>query len=79
MFLKETSGNPLVNGHSNDISKRKHSNFVIITQFSLFNSFKEESSVGLKRVLVHLINNAKLDEQEIEHSTFSCDSSVDFS
>ena len=79
MFLEETSGNPLVNSHSNDISEIKHSNLIILIQFSLFNSLEEESGEGLKRVLIHLINDAKLDEQEIEHSSLGGNSSVDFS
>jgi hypothetical protein len=79
MFLEETSGNPLVNGHSNDVSEIKHSNLIILIQFSLFNSLEEESGEGLKRVLIHLINDAKLDEQEIEHSSLGGNSSVDFS
>ena len=79
MFLEETSGNPLVNSHSNDISEIKYSDLIILIQFSLFNSLEEESGEGLKRVLIHLIDDAKLDEQEIEHSSLGGNSSVDFS
>ena len=39
---------------------------------------KEEQVEGLKRVLVHVGNNAKFDAQEVEHSTFSRHSSVYF-
>jgi len=79
MFLEETSGNPLINGHSNDISEIKYSNLIILIQLSLLNSLEEESGEGLKRVLIHLINNAKLNKQEIEHSSLGGNSSVDFS
>jgi hypothetical protein len=79
MFLKETSGNPLINCHSNGRSKRNNSDLIIIIQLSLFDSLEEESGEGFKRVLIHLINDAKLDKQEVEHGTFSCNSSVNFS
>jgi len=79
MFLEETSGNPLIDGHSDDISQRTDSNFIVFVEFCLLDSFEEESSEGFKGVLVHLIDDAKLDKQEIERCTFSCNSSVDFS
>jgi len=79
MFLEETSGNPLVDGHSDDISQRSNSNFIIFIQFCLLDSFEEESSEGFKGVLVHLIDDAKLNKQEIEHGSFSRNSSVNFS
>jgi len=79
MFLKETSGDPLVNCHSNDISEVKHSDFIVFIQFSFLDSLEEESSEGFKRVLIHLINDAKLNKQEIEHGSFCGNSSVDFS
>jgi len=79
MFLEKTSRNPLVNGHSNDFSQRHNSNLIILIQLSLLDSFEEESSERLEGVLVHLINDAKLDKQEIEHGTFSCNSSINFS
>jgi len=79
MFLEETSGNPLVDGHSDDISQRTDSNFIVFVEFCLLDSFEEESCEGFKGVLVHLIDDAKLNKQEIERCTFSSNSSVDFS
>jgi len=79
MFLEETSGNPLVDSHSDDISQRTDSNFIVFVKFCLLDSFEEESSEGFKGVLIHLIDDAKLNEQEIERCTFSSNSSVDFS
>ena len=38
-----------------------------------------ECGERFKRVLIHVVNNAELDEQEIEHSSLSGNSSVDFS
>jgi phage-related protein len=66
MFFEKTSGNPLVDCHSDDISQATNSNFIIFVKFCLLDSFEEESSERLKGVLVHLINDLKLDEQEIE-------------
>jgi hypothetical protein len=69
----------LIDGHSNDFSKGKHSLFFLFEGFSLINSLEEEGSERLKRVLIHVINNTELDEHEIKHGTFSSNSSVDFS
>lgn len=79
MFLEETSRNPLINGHSNDTSEIQDSDFVIFVHFSLLDSLEEESGEGLKGVLVHWIDDAELNKQEIEHGTFSSNSSVHFS
>jgi hypothetical protein len=79
VLFEETSGYPLVNGHSDHGSEGKHSLFVVLNELSLLNSLEEEGVERLKRVLVHMVNDLELDEQEVEHGSLSSDSSVNFS
>lgn len=79
MLLKQTSSTPSVNGHSDDISQSKYSMFFFLKCVSFFNGSEEESGERLKRVLVHMVSNVKLDKKEVLHGTFSCNSSIDFS
>lgn len=43
MFFKETSGYPLVNGHSDHRSEGKNSLLVFFNKFGLLNGLEEES------------------------------------
>jgi hypothetical protein len=79
MSYEKTSEDPLIDGHSNDFSKGKNSMLFLFKLFSLINSLEEEGGERLKRVLIHVINNTELDEHEIKHGTFSCNSSIDLS
>lgn len=79
MSFEETSRYPLVNGHSNRFSKIEYTFLFIFGLLSSINGFEEEVLEGGKRVLIHGINIAKLDKQEVKHGTFTSDSSVDLS
>lgn len=78
MTFEETTSNPLVDGHANLLYEIKYTCVIIIVLISSSNSVEEEQTERLKRVLVHVGNNAKFDAQEVKHSTFSRYSSVDF-
>ena len=78
MFLEETTGYPLVNGHSDHLSKCKHSWLFFIELLCLLNSLEEESDEGFKRVLIHVINDTQCDKQEVKHGTLSGNSTIDF-
>jgi len=77
--LEKTSGYPLVNGHSDHFSESKDSWLFFLEGFRLIDGLEEEGGEGLKRVLVHVVDDAKLNKQEVEHGTLSSDSSVDLS
>jgi len=79
MLLEETSGDPLVDSHPDHLSESENSWLFILELLGLLNSLEEEGSEGLKRVLVHVSDNAQLNEQEVEHGTFGSDSSIDLS
>jgi len=76
--FEKTTSDPLVNVNTDLLDEIEHAGVVIIIGFSSFNSLEEINVERLKRVLIHVVNNAKLDEQEVEHSTFSRHSSVYF-
>lgn len=78
MAFEETTSDPSVDVHADLLYEIKYTRVIIIVLVSSSNSVEEEQVEGLKRVLVHVGNNAKFDAQEVEHSTFSRDSSVDF-
>lgn len=78
MAFEETTSDPSVDVHADLLYEVKYTCVIIIVLSSSSNSVEEEQVERLKRVLVHMGNNAKFDAQEVEHSTFSRDSSVDF-
>jgi len=79
VLFEQTSGYPLVNGHSDHGSEGKYSLLVIFDELSLLNSLEEEGVKRLKRVLVHVVNDLQLDQQEVKHGSFRSNSSVNFS
>ena len=78
MTLEESATDPLVDGHSNHLSQCKYTVFLIIKLLGLVNSLEEESSEGLKGVLVHMVDDVELDEQEVKHGALRRYASVDF-
>jgi hypothetical protein len=79
VLFEETSGHPLVNGHSDHGSEGKYSLLVVLNELSLLNSLKEEGVERLKRVLVHVVDDLELDEQEVKHGSLGSNSSVNLS
>jgi len=75
---KETTLDPSVNSHTNVLSQVKHALLIIIVVLSELNSLKEEGLERFERVLVHVVNNAKLNEQEVKGGTLTSDTSVNF-
>ena len=76
MTYKQTTGNPLVNSHADHLSKGKYTWLFFVESFSLINSLKEESLEGLKRVLIHMVDDVQTKEQEVKCGTFSSNTSV---
>lgn len=76
MTYKQTTGYPLVNSHTNHLSKCKHTGFFIVESLSLVDSLKEESLERLKRVLIHVVDDVQTKKQEVKSGTFSCDTSI---
>jgi hypothetical protein len=76
---EETALHPSVDGNSDAGSKVEHALIVVIVQLSVVDGLEEEGLERLKRVLVHVVNNAELDEHEIEHCALGGNSSVDLS
>jgi len=77
MSLEESTCNPLEYGHSNYTNQICDLFFVIFKLCAFSNSLVEEHGEGLKRVLIHRVNNVELDKQEIEHGSLCCNRSVD--
>jgi hypothetical protein len=76
--FEQTTGYPLEDSHTNLAHKIAYFLFVIILLRGFCNSFVVEHAERLERVLVHRINNVHLDQQEIQHGSFSGNWSVDF-
>jgi hypothetical protein len=79
MAFEETTGDPLVNDDTDHQDQELYASIDIFLFFSLFNGIEEELGEGLKRVLVHVIDNPELNEQEIKHGTFGSDWTIRFS
>lgn len=79
MNNEKTTGNPLVDRDSDHLDEVGDANLQLFRSFCLLDSIEEEVLEGLKRVLVHVIDNPKLDEKEIEHGSFSSDRTISFS
>ncbi len=77
MFFEETSRNPLIDCISDVIDKFLNSGLIFF--LGPLNGLEEELNEALKRVLIHVINDAERNTQEIQHSTFSSDRTIDFS
>jgi hypothetical protein len=60
MLFEETSGNPLIDGDSDHLDQ--FSDTGLISFVSLVDGFEEESDESFKRVLIHVVNDAKRDQ-----------------
>lgn len=78
MAFKETTSDPLVDVEADYLDEVKHTGIIVIVEFSSLNSLVEVHIERLEGVLVHVVYDAELNEQEVEHSTLSGYSSVDF-
>lgn len=76
MTYKQTTRYPLVDCHSDHLSKSKHARLFIVESLSLVNSFEEESLERLERVLIHVVDDIQSEEQEVKCGTLSCYASV---
>ena len=77
VFFEKASGNPLINGVSDVKDEESSSSFVFLG--SPLNSFEEELNETFQRILIHVVDDAKGDAQEIQHGSFSSHRSVNFS
>lgn len=77
MFFKESTRYPLVDSKSNIFNKFCCSGLISLRCF--FNSFEEKFDKALQRVLIHMINNTQWNTQEVQHSTLSCNRSINLS
>jgi len=76
--FEKTTSNPCEDSHTDDLYKSLNAVIVILKLLTFVNSIEEVDREGLERVLVHVVDYTHLDDQEIEHSAFSSDSSVHF-
>jgi len=77
VLFEKASGDPLVDGISDVLNKFSSSGFVPF--FGSLNSLEVELDEAFQRVLIHVLDDAQRDTQEIEHGTFSSDGSIDLS
>jgi hypothetical protein len=78
MAFEETTSDPLVDVETNYLDEVKDTGIVVFVEFSSLNSLVEVHIERLEGVLVHVVYDAELNEQEVEHGTLSSYSSVDF-
>lgn len=78
MAFEETTSDPLVDVETNYLDEVKDTGIVVFVEFSSLNSLVEVHIERLEGVLVHVVYDAELNEQEVEHSTLSSYSSVNF-
>jgi len=76
--FEKTTGDPSEDSHADNLHKSLHTVIIILELVTLVHGLEEEHREGLKGVLVHVVDNTELDNQEVEHSAFSSNSSVDF-
>jgi hypothetical protein len=76
MAHEETTLDPSVDGHSDGLSEVNDTFLIVIVRGSVVDGLKEEGLEGLERVLVHVIDNAKLDKQEVKGGTLGRNTSV---
>jgi len=78
MAFEKSTCYPSEDSHADHLYESLNA-FIIILELSTFiHSLEEEHREGFERVLVHVIYNTQFNDKEVEHSTFSSDSSVDF-
>ena len=77
MANEETALDPFVYDHSDELSHQVDDTLLIVrVGFSVVNGLEEEGLEGLKRVLVHVVDDAQLDQQEVKGGTLGSDASV---
>jgi len=74
VLFEKASGDPLVDGISDVLNKFSSSGFVPF--FGSLNSLEVELDEAFQRVLIHVLDDAQRDTQEIEHGTFSSDGPI---
>lgn len=77
MSFEKTSHDPLTDAISDRSDQLFDSGFILHRHFG--DSLSEENVERIQRILVHMIHNIKSNNEEIQHSTFSSNTSVDFS
>ena len=76
---EETTRNPLVDHDSDHLDEVGDANLQLLRSLCLLDSIEEEVLEGLKRVLVHVIDNPKLDQKEIEHRSLGSNRTISLS
>jgi hypothetical protein len=79
MAFEESTRDPLVDCDSDHQDQVGDADFQLFCIWSLIDGLEEERCERLKRVLIHVINDPKLDQQEVEHSALSSDWPIRFS
>ena len=77
MLLEETSRNPLNDGISYIFDELQNSGFIFFS--GSLDGLEEEFDEWFKRVLIHVVDNAERNAQEVQHSTFSSDRPIQLS
>lgn len=77
MSFEKSSHDPLTDIISNRSDQLFNSGFILHSHFG--DSLSEENVERIQRILVHVIHNIKSNNEEIQHSTFSSNTSIDFS
>lgn len=79
MAFEETTGDPLVDDNTDHEDQKLYSLISLFLFFCLLDSLEEEVLERFERVLVHVVDNPKLDQQEVEHGALSSDWTIGFS
>lgn len=77
MLFKQSSGYPLINRISDVINQFLHTGLIFLLS-SLY-GLEEELNEGFQRVLIHMINNAQRNTQEVQHGTLGGHRTIDLS
>lgn len=77
VLFKESSNNPLADGVSDLLAEVIDTMFIVVLHE--LDGLEEEVLEGVQGVLIHILDEIQLNDQEIEHGTFSGDHSVELS
>lgn len=77
MAFEETAHHPLANAVADGRDHDFDTGFILNSHFG--DGFAEEDVERIQRVLIHVIDHIQSDNQEIEHSAFSSNGTIDFS
>lgn len=78
MAFEKSTCYPSKDSHADHLYESLNAFIIILELITFIYSFEEEHRERFERVLVHVIYNTQFNDKEVEHSTFSRDSSVDF-